>query len=890
MPAYIMVPMRKNLDLDSIHPRLEKAVGEPVTGFLPSLLGIYGFAPATVKRLQPKDGWYSVPKNLLYKLVPEGETGKAYLEAIGKVQSKKRSPERFVVVTDGKRLMARDMRYVTALDIPFTELPEHYEFFFPWIGREAVEATEDNPADVKAAVEMAKLFDEIRKDNPSFPERDMNVFLTRLLFCFFADDSGIFKRDQFMEYLLNWTEEDGSDLPVRLSRLFRALDTREDLRADASAPENRFPYVNGSLFADTFRIPVFTRQSRKKLLECGRSDWEGINPDIFGSMFQAVISPEQRKSLGQHYTSVPNIMKVLRPLFLDGLRDELDGIAGMENGKQKDRKAGAFIDRISRIRVFDPACGSGNFLIIAYKELCRLEIEATKLRSELPLGLNIRLDNFYGIEIDDFPCEIARLSLWLAQHQMNTEYLREFGTANPTLPLAASGHIVNGNALELDWENVCRPYGEIYICGNPPYSGQGHLDASQKADKERIVGHIKNPGYLDYITPWFYLAGDYIARNESVRSAFVTTNSVFQGMQVSLWPEIFSKGVELFFAYESFQWKNNARDNAGVTVTVAGLRKKGSDEPCYIYSESDKRRCRCISPYLTPDVDTMTVVTQASKPLSTGIPELLRGIQFTDGGNLILSTAERDKLLEEHPEAKAIVRKLLGAEEYINGKERWCLWIDDDQLEAAKGIPEVNRRLEACRADRLAGKEGSDKLKLVGRYWQSREHPDIDSTKIIIPSVSSERREYIPIGFLNPDTVVSNLAFVIYDAPLWLFSILTSRMHMVWVRTVAGRLETRYRYSNTLCYNTFPFPALTESQKSQLTDTAKGIIRLRMVGYRDKTLAELYDPERMPDDLRAAHRANDLLVDTLYRRTGFESDDDRLQELFHRYKEMACRR
>lgn len=634
---------------------------------------------------------------------------------------------------------------------------------------------------------------------------------------------------------------------------------------------------------------MFDRSSRRKLIECSHSDWRGISPDIFGSMFQAVISPGQRRSLGQHYTSVTNIMKVLRPLFLDDLRSELDAISRMEEGRQRDRKAGAFIDRISKIRVFDPACGSGNFLIIAYKELCRLEMEATRLRSELPLGLNIQLGNFYGIEIDDFPCEIARLSLWLSQHQMNTEYLREFGKTNPSLPLTSTGHIVNGNALALDWEDVCRPHGEIYICGNPPYSGQGHLEGTKKADKDRIVGHVRNPGYLDYITPWFYLAAEYIARNDNAESAFVTTNSIFQGMQVSLWPEIFSKGVELSFCYESFQWRNNAKDNAGVTVTIAGMRKKGSGRPCHIYSDTERKRCHHISPYLRPDMDTMTVVTQTARP-AQDVPEMEYGIKFADGGNLILSTSERNRLLEEHPEASRIVRKLLGAEEYINGKERWCLWIDDEDLGLARGIPEVARRLDEVRRFRLSSKKEPTRRK-ADTPWRADEYiRHRDSTKIIIPSVSSERREYIPIGFLPSDTVVSNLAFVIYNVPFWLFSILMSHMHMVWVRTVAGRLKNDYCYSSTLCYNTFPFPALSDAQRNQLMATAKGILSLRMTRYRDRTLAELYDPERMPDDLRAAHRANDLLVDTLYRRTGFESDDDRLEELFYRYKEMTCPR
>lgn len=871
-------------DIDKINGLLEKAVSGPRSEFLASFLSAYGFANTTIKKTiangPDSDGRYSIRQKLLYMVLPTGSNvEKAYFDALEAATHK----ERFVVVTDYERLMAKDMLYDKGIDIPFDELPDSYEFFLPWCGRETIEQIVENPADVKAATQMGRLFESIKtdnEDNAELTEEALNVFLTRLLFCLFADDTHIFSKSQFRNALQRHTAEDGSSVQSFLEGLFDVLDIPVDQRIDIKDYYEAFPYVNGGLFQKHYPIPRFSKTSRRKLLECCVSDWSAINPDIFGSMFQTVISEEQRRTLGQHYTSVSNIMKVLNPLFLDDLRAELDEIDALPSGKWKERKVKDYREKIARIKVFDPACGSGNFLITAYKELCHLDMRAISMIDELPF-VGIHLNNFYGIEIDDFPCEIARLSLWLAQHQINMECYEKYNNANPTLPLTASGHIVCGNALRLDWNEVCpAENGTVYVCGNPPYSGGFYLDETQSADRERILGMVKNTGFQDYISCWFMLGSKYIENASDARLAFVTTNSITQGMQVTLWPVIFSHGVEIAFAYDSFKWRNNASHNAGVTVTIIGLQKK-QDNAKYLYSEDQRRMVKSIGPYLVPD--STDVVIPCGESISIGYP-MTSGCKFVDGGNLILSTSEKDLAIESDIRTKPFIKRIMGADEFIKGKERWGLWIPDEDLDVALSIPFINERLQKTKEYRKNSKPTGDAFKLRGKYWQPREFPNVDKTAILIPSVSSERREYIPLGFLTPGTVVIMPNLVIYDAPLWLFAILTSRMHMAWVRTVAGKLETRIRYSNTLCYNTFPFPNLSDNQKKALEDSAMRIIEARENHY-ENTMAQLYDPDKMPDDLRAAHESNDLLVDSLYRRSGFDNDSERLQELFRRYKE-----
>lgn len=878
--------MLKNSEIEKIPNLLKIALSSTHGNFFSSFLTAYGLPKSSIKRALDSiessgTRKCSIKQKLLYKeCSPNLNIESEYLSLLEEINK-----ERFAFVTDFERIMAKDMMSGKGIDISFEDLPDSYEFFLPWCGREIVELEVENPADVKAATEMGKLFEAIHnanKDNSLLDERAHNTFLTRLLFCFYADDTSIFKKDQFRNSILQNTAEDGSDMKSFIKGLFEILDTNIQYRSDVHPAYKDYPYVNGGLFRERLPIPDFNRTARRKLLECSAVDWSVINPDIFGSMFQTVISEEQRHSLGQHYTSVTNIMKVLRPLFLDDLHAELDKILEAPKNAARDKKLNLFRNRLANISVFDPACGSGNFLIIAYKELCHLEIEALENYSvpEFPF-LGIKLSNFYGIEIDDFPCEVARLALWIVQHQINMECYAKFGNSNPTLPLTSSGNIVCGNALRLNWDQVCPGFGnrEIYVCGNPPYAGGSILTPTQKLERDEITDGIKNNGFLDYIACWFVRAAEYMEGRPMIKTAFVTTNSLNQGMQVTLWPWIFNKGLEISFAYESFKWKNNAKDNAGVTVTVIGIRNK-NNEVKYLYSETSKKKASHLNPYL---IDATDMIVEPISANPYGFSEMIQGSKFTDGGNLILSTCEKDKLISLYPYVEKYVRKLIGAEEFIKGTERWCLWIPDDEVETICQIPEVKTRIEAVKEMRLSSKKGPTRTaaNIPWKPTEIRYKPDVSA--IILPSITSENRTYIPMGYLPENIVVTNRAFVIYDAPLWLFAILTSKMHMTWMRAVCGRLETRYSYSNTLCYNTFPFPKLTKAQKKALESTATSIIDIREEHY-DMTMAQLYDPDKMPDDLKAAHEANDLLVDRLFRNTGFDSDEDRLAELFRLYE------
>lgn len=864
--------------------------------FIENFMKAYNYSNASITKMQKgleksNNGCYIQKGDFHFQEVPHGmSVGNAFLKAQDKCSAK----ERFVIATDFQRFMARDNNTKFSIDIPFKELAEQYEFFLPLCGIEKQGPITENVADVKAARKMAELFDEIKKDNLDDPkwnltdrsltdeekkkiERNYALFFTRLLFCLFADDTNIFADNQFQDAIEMHTDEDGKNLSSWLGGLFKVLDLPMDKRACISPSYVKFPYVNGGLFRDEISVPRFNYQSRKKLIESGNSDWSQINPDIFGSMFQGVISPEQRSELGQHYTSVSNIMKVIKPLFLDDLHEELNAIKG------NDKKLDAFRLKLSRIKIFDPACGSGNFLIIAYKELCRLEMEAldSYIIRPLPL-LSIKLKNFYGIEIDEFPCEVARLSLWLAQHQINMECYAKYGNANSTLPLTPTGNIVCGNACRLDWEKVC-PCGEddiVYICGNPPFAGhRTKTDEQRKELKDLFSSKVEGTTDFDYVACWYLKASQYI-RKHNYSFSFVSTNSISQGKVVeSLWSALLGDDLEIAFAYTSFKWSNNAKNQAGVTVVIIGVRPS-SNKPKYIYEENSRKTVLTINGYLK-DNNNPSVKPCSKVPF--GLPKACYGPMALDGGNLILSTEEKDNLIKEYPNAIKFIRPFIGAKEFIRSEIRWCLWIDDEDLQEALRIPEISLRIDKTREKRMSQ---PDTIKLAQRPWQMREHPDISGTSIIIPTVSSETREYIPIGFLHQNTVIAAPNFALYDAPLWLFSILTSKMHMAWMRTVGGKLKTDYRYSNTLCYNTFPFPTLTDAQKSQLEATATNILMARENHY-DMTLAQQYDPDNMPEDLRQAHNANDLLVDSLYRTGGFANDEERLAELFKRYKKLV---
>lgn len=850
--------------------------------FIYNLLTAYYLPKASITRLQKGNlnlskvpGEVSWKKKLFFKEEFENDLHLT----ISNLKDELKHNQRFVIVTDYNSILAIDTQTDDKLDIPLKDLPKHYDFFLPWAGMEKATHAAENPADVKAAVKMAKLFDEIKKDNPdTSPEflHSLNIFFSRLLFCYFAEDTNIFEDDQFSHAIQSHTLSDGSDTDQYLNRLFWVLNTPKEKRGDIPKYLDAFPYVNGGLFKDEIQCPKFTSKSRQLLIDSGdNNDWSAINPDIFGSMFQAVITPEHRGGLGAHYTSVPNIMKVIEPLFLNDLKEAFENASGNE------KKLKELLHRISKIKIFDPACGSGNFLIIAYKELRQLEMKILKQLGGLTFS-GITLNNFYGIELDDFAHEIAKLSLWLAEHQMNVEFFNQFGRTNPTLPLSEAGQITRGNACRVDWVKVCPKIenDEIYILGNPPYLGSRMQDANQKTDMDLVLGSLKNYRDLDYISCWFLKGSEYL-KNFNAKLAFVSTNSICQGMQVSLfWPHVFSKNIEINFAHSSFKWKNNAKSNAGVSVIILGLANiNGADKILYLNNRITK--CDTISPYLTPG--NTSVVQRRSKPLSE-IPEMLKGSQPTDGGALLLEKEEKLKLVESFPDTRIIIKKFIGSKELIDGIEKYCLWIEDKQIEQFESIPFIKNRLKLVEDMRNASTKKATKI-LSECPWRFGEIRFKQEPSVIIPLTTSELREYLPIDYLSPDTVVSNSASVIYSADPYIFSLVSSKMHLIWIRTVCGSLETRIRYSSSLGYNTFPINSISNQRKEELAQCTFRILEEREK-HSEKTLAELYDPDKMPDGLREAHRLNDEAVERCYRSTPFTSDEERLEYLFKLYEKM----
>lgn len=671
--------------------------------FIYDLLLAYGLPKASITRLQKGSlnlskvqGEIAWKKKLLFKATQNEDLHELIENLKADVRAVKHDP-RFIVVTDFETLLAIDRKTLDTLDIPIAEIARHFDFFLPWAGMEKAQHQNENPADIKAAERMAKLYDEIKKDNLTTTPQDvhnLNVFLSRLLFCFFAEDTGIFNNKQFTYALSSHTQADGRDLNSYLDNLFEVMNTDPRSRKYLPVYLEAFPYVNGGLFRNRHLSPVFTRRSRQTLIDSGELDWSAINPDIFGSMIQAVVTPEQRGGLGMHYTSVPNIKKVIEPLFLNELNEEFEGAKG------NNKKLNKLLARIWNIKIFDPACGSGNFLIIAYKELRRLEIKIFKELNELHLS-NIRLSNFYGIEIDDFAHEVAILSLWLAEHQMNQEFLKEFGHTKPALPLQSGGNIVCGNACRLDWEMVCpkKDGDEIYILGNPPYLGSRYQKIYHKDDLKFVFHHDFKS--LDYVACWFLKGANFI-KDFNAKCAYVCTNSITQGEQVALlWPRITSIKIEIFFAYKSFKWINNAKNKAGIICVIIGLQNFSKNQK-RLYSNASYLLVDSINGYL--GTTSQTILARRSVPISKILPLSVYGNLLNDGGYLVFNKQDADDLLLHYPSANKYLYKYIGAKEFLRGLDRWCLYITDNELENAILIPPIRERLELVTQVRRSSK------------------------------------------------------------------------------------------------------------------------------------------------------------------------------------------
>lgn len=880
--------------------------------FIFELFSAYGLPKASITRLQSgnlnlskEEGVISWKKKALFKPVLNDDLH----IAITNCKEEAKQEQRFIIVTDYTTLLAVDTKTTDTLDIPFLDLPKHFDFFLPWAGMEKATHKNENPADVKAAEKMAKLFDEIKKDNPdNTPEfiHGLNVFLSRLLFCYFAEDTNIFKSGLFTNSIKSHTQVDGTDLSSYLDTLFEILNSTERSRpVQTPAYLNEFPYVNGGLFEHKHPTPTFTRRSRQAIIDAGELVWSAINPDIFGSMFQAVISAEHRGSLGAHYTSVPNIMKVIEPLFLNDLNEEF------ENGKYEPKKLNKLLERLGKLKIFDPACGSGNFLIIAYKELRLLEIKILTQLQELQkaatgfepyqlelipkaqltlaaqyqptLFSRIELAQFFGIEIDDFAHEIAILSLWLAQHQMNQKFKEDLGESTPTLPLQTGGNIVHGNATRIDWEVVCpkKENDEIYILGNPPFLGARNQNEEQKNDVAISLKDISGKNSLDYISCWFYLGSKFIKGNNS-KFAFVSTNSICQGQQVNLlWPNIFKESLEISFAYQAFKWSNNAKKAAVVAVIIVGVRNI-SLEKKYIYSDGKKALANNISPYLT----NKQSISVEKRALPFGnVPRVIYGNQAIDGGYLTLNDDEKNKIIADNPNADIFIRRLYGGSSLMRGEIQWCIWVNENQFNEANNIPEFKKRFDEVYSFRINAGQVAKSLSNIPYRFRYIHEPTMHT--IMMPQTSSSKRYYLPVDIKFGNIQTLHSVQVIYDSEIYILSLLVSKIHFLWAKSVGGGIKTDITYSNSLCYNTYPFPSISHNQKQELEKSVFRILEERE-NHSEKTLAQLYDPDKMPEGLREAHRLNDLAVERCYRSKPFENDEERLEYLFKLYEKMIA--
>lgn len=887
-----------------------------------AFLRAFGNKETTIKRLRAgttnkSDLGGVLQTNNIHIVVAEAGHVTQTLSKLRQSPATIRSKARFVLSTDGSDFEAEDLETGETVACGYQKFPDHFGFFLPLAGISTVKQVRDSSFDIRATSRLNRLYVELLKDNPDWggseQRHEMNHFMARLIFCFFAEDTDIFAGESlFTDTVEQMSARDSSNTHEVISEIFRAMNTRAGERQAENLRGwiKDFPYVNGGLFSGSIQVPKFSKIARSYLLHIGNLDWTQINPDIFGSMIQAVADDEERGSLGMHYTSVPNILKVLNPLFLDDIREKL------EEAGESPRKLFNLRNRMSRIRVFDPACGSGNFLVIAYKQMREIENEINKRRGERGRKSDIPLTNFRGIELRDFSAEVARLALIIAEYQCNVVYRGQKEALQEFLPLDAGNWIFCGNALQLNWLDICPPSGtsvklheddlfgspleqaqidfeneggETYICGNPPYLGATWQSKEQKDDLRRIFdGGTKSWKSLDYVAGWFMKAAQY-GQHNACAAAFVSTNSICQGQQVPiLWPSILKTGHEIAFAHTSFKWANLASHNAGVTVIIIGI----SSHPGYLRSlytisnegRTEVKQVENINPYL---VAAPTVfVEKRARPLSDLTP-MIKGNQPTDGGHLLLTLNEVNGLQISGDLKKRFVRPVMGSAEFIRGLERFCLWIDERDLPEVLLIQEIRARIDRVRQMRLNSPKAATVNAANTPYKFGEIRQNGAEIITIVPSVSSEAREYLPFGYSAPGTIVTNLAFALCDAPLWCSGIIGSRLHLVWIATVCGKMKTDFRYSNTLGWNTFPVPKLTEKNKVDLTRSVQDILLVREKHF-PSTVADLYDPEKMPSDLRRAHDYNDEVLERIYIGRRFKNDTERLEKLFELYTKITA--
>ncbi|MDO5610169.1 MAG: lactate dehydrogenase [Pseudomonadota bacterium] len=899
-----------------IEEALSLLAAEPFDGaeFAYAFLTAFGNKELTLKRLRQGntnasdiDGGVLQRNNIHIATGRPGSTADL-IDALRQSPKTVQAKAKFILASDGETLEAEDLISGEILACGFGEFADHFGFFLPLAGISTIKEIKDNPVDVRATGRLNKLYVELLKTNKAWAKgerrTDMNHFMARLVFCFFAEDTDIFDGEGlFTRTLDQMTQRDGENTHSVLQTIFDAMNTPREARDAAKLPSwaNRFPYVNGGLFAGNTEVPRFTRTARSYLLRSGTLDWRKINPDIFGSMIQAVADDEERGALGMHYTSVPNILKVLNPLFLDGLHKALDD-AGQSKPKLLNLRK-----RLARIRVFDPACGSGNFLVIAYKQLRAIEHQINQRRGEAGQKSAIPLTNFRGIELRAFPAEIARLALIIAEFQCDVLYRGQKEALQDVLPLDADNWITTGNALRLDWLELCPPTGtgvklagdglfetphdqaevdfeneggETYICGNPPYKGSKWQDDEQKSDLANAWHrHTRLAKTTDLVTGWIARLLDYVEHEPSAVGAFVMTNSICQGQQATeVWPAVFERKCEIRFAHTSFKWANLATHNAGVTVVIVGVAAS-SNEPKHLYEDDLVKTCSTIGPYLVPD--SLSYVQKATTPIGQQAT-MLFGNMPRDGGHLFPSSHDVAALEAAGSPARKFVKRFVGSDELINRRTRYCLWIEDDQVNEAKKDSFIATILDEVAANRRKSPAASTQQFAEQPHRFVQIAGKSNHAAIVVPRVSSENRDFLPVDYLSSDYIIGDRNFALYDAPLWNLAIIASRLHWVWIGTVCVRMRTDFSYSNTLGWNTFPIPLLTEQNKADLTECAEHILLAREAHF-PATIADLYNPETMPDNLRAAHARNDEVLERIYIGRRFKNDSERLEKLFALY-------
>jgi hypothetical protein len=795
-----------------------------------------------------------------------------------------------ILISDFQSFRLYDLVADQVVEFLLSDLYLNVKHFGFLIGYQTSAYKEQDPVNIKAAELMGRLHDNLKEIG--YEGHALELYLVRLLFCLFADDTTIFEKDLFKDFLEQRTNPDGSDTAARLAELFHILNTPEDRRLrNLDEQLSTFPYVNGKLFEEPLPPASFDSSMRAILLECCTLDWGKISPAIFGSMFQSVMNPVERRNLGAHYTSEKNILKLIKPLFLDELWNEFEKV------KKNERKLIQFHEKLSTLRFLDPACGCGNFLVVTYRELRELELAvlqqmrkaSQQIISDVSLIMKVDVDQFYGIEYEEFPARIAEVAMWLMDHQMNMRVSQDFGQYFIRLPLKKSATIVHGNALRIPWESIVAPSELNYILGNPPFYGYSFQTSSQKEDMNLVFSGVKGAGVLDYVSCWYLIAGKYTL-NTGISVAFVSTNSITQGEQVGiLWNLLINQlGLEIHFAHRTFNWSNEARGRAAVHVVIIGFgHKKKLTKLLWDYTDINGdpilSEVKNINPYL---VDATSILLDKKTSPINSVPSMVKGSSPTDGGHLLLSDEEKIQLTNQYPESEKFIRRYIGSQEYINDIKRWCLWLKDSDPSEIRKIPEISRRLDLVRAFRESSSKGNTReySKFPSLFIEERQ-PNEDY--LLIPRVSSMNRKYIPVGYLDKSIIVSDSAIALPDANKYVFGVITSEMHMTWVRYTCGRLKSDFRYSNTLVYNNYPWPENpTEKQKQAIEEAAQAVLDAR-AQFPNSSLATLYDPRTMPPVLVRAHQQLDKAVDLAYRPQPFTTEAKRMEFLFELYEKYT---